>query len=384
MSNSMVKAEENAIEYVPFGMQDKIKLTIGMVKQFLVKPTKSGKIPSNEDITKFMMLCKARELNPWEGDAYFIGYDSNEGVPEFSMITAYQAFLKRAEACPEYDGKEQGVVVKKSGEIKEVNGEIVPDGYTLAGSWAKVYRKDRSRPEYQVVNLGPYDKGRSLWTKDKSGMIVKCAVAKALRHAFPNKLAQMYIAEEREPVIEVENGNGNGNGAAYPKSSSLKDDLKAHAAKNNPAAKSAESAMNEKQREIIAAAGLDATAMLENGFEFRYILGESGDQIVDQQTGEAIPLKTANGAGNGKADGMNSEKPENSLPAASDEAEQANNHDGAPYPKDWAQRRKIEKPIGYDLIWADKVRCTERFLKTLQAKKVVEAEYEIAFRAANQ
>lgn len=370
MSNAVVKVEENAIEYVPFGMQDKIKLTIGMVKQFLVKPTKSGKIPSNEDITKFMMLCKARELNPWEGDAYFIGYDSNDGGPEFSMITAYQAFLKRAEACPEYDGKEQGVVVKKSGEIKEVAGEIVPDGYTLAGSWAKVYRKDRSRPEYQVVNLGPYDKGRSLWNKDKSGMIVKCAVAKALRHAFPNKLAQMYIAEEREPVIEVESGNtnGNGNGAAHPKSSSLKDDLKAHAAKSNPAAKSAESAMNGKQREIIAAAGLDAMAMLENGFEFRYILGESGDQIVDQQTGEAIPLKTANGAGNGKT--------------VSD-SEDTKNGNGAPYPENWKELRKGKVPE-YDVYWNDPQKATETFLKSQLKSGRKEAGYEMAFRRAHQ
>lgn len=381
MSNAVAKVEDHPIEYVPFGMQEKIKLTIGMVKQFLVKPTKSGKIPSNEDITKFMMLCKARELNPWEGDSYFIGYDSQDG-PEFSMITAYQAFLKRAEACQEYDGKEQGIVVKKSGDLKEINGEIIPEGYVLVGGWAKVYRKDRSRPEYQVVNLAPYDKGRSLWNKDKSGMIVKCAVAKALRHAFPNKLAQMYIAEEREPVVEVESGNtnGNGNGAAHPKTSSLKDDLKAYAAKNNPAAKSAEPAANGEQRKIIAAAGLDATAMLANGFEFRYIVGENGDQIIDQQTGEAIPLKTANSVSNEKTVA----KPEKSSPAATDETEQAKNHSGAPYPEDWAQRRKVEKPKGYDLFWSDKTRATQKFLEKLHGEKIVEAGYELAFRAANE
>lgn len=374
MSNAVAKVEDHPIEYVPFGMQEKIKLTIGMVRQFLVKPTKSGKIPSNEDITKFMMLCKARELNPWEGDSYFIGYDSQEG-PEFSMITAYQAFLKRAEACQEYDGKEQGIVVKKSGDLKEINGEIIPEGYVLVGGWAKVYRKDRSRPEYQVVNLAPYDKGRSLWNKDKSGMIVKCAVAKALRHAFPNKLAQMYIAEEREPVIEVENGHTNGNGAAHPKSSSLKEDLKAHAAKSNPAAKSAEPAANGAQRITIAAAGFDATAMLANGFEFRYIIGENGDHIVDRETGEAIPLKTAN------SDVV--AKPEKSSPAAADEAEQAKNGNGAPYPEDWAERRKGKVPE-YDVYWNDPQKATESFLKSQLKAGRKEASYEIAFRKANQ
>lgn len=368
MSNAVARVvEDNAIEYIPFGMQEKIKLTIGMVRQFLVKPTKSGKIPSNEDITKFMMLCKARELNPWEGDSYFIGYDSQDG-PEFSMITAYQAFLKRAEACQEYDGKEQGVVVKKAGELKEINGEIVPEGYILVGGWAKVYRKDRGRPEYQIVNLAPYDKGRSLWNKDKSGMIVKCAVAKALRHAFPNKLAQMYIAEEREPLIEVESGNG----SAPPRATSFKEDLKVRAERSGAAANN-KPPVNGEQRKIIAAAGLDAAAMLQNGFEFRYIVGEAGDQIIDQETGEAIPLPVPGG--------------ENSVVSAleSNAAESERNITNAPYPSTWPDRRKNEKVPGYDVIWSDKAKCTDKFLQTLQKKeKLAEAEYEIAFRAANQ
>lgn len=173
--------------------------------------------------------------------------------------------------------------------------------------------------------------------------------------------------------------NGNGNGAAHPKSLSLKEDLKAHAAKNNPAAKSAEPAANSEQRKIVAAAGLDATAMLANGFEFRYIVGENGDHIVDQKTGEAIPLKTANGGSNEKT----VKKSEKSSPAAPDEVEQAKNHGGAPYPEDWAELRKGKVPE-YDVYWNDPQKATDSFLKNQLKAGRKEAAYEIAFRKANQ
>lgn len=184
------------VEFKPFMSEVTVKLSPRTVKQFLCKPTKSGAMCSDEQALRFCMLCRARGLNPWEGDAYIVGYDTQDG-PEFNLITAHQAFLKRAETHPEYDGMQSGVVVRTaSGAITEVEGDLVEDGQTLLGGWARVHFKTRKIPMFKRLKLGTFSTGRSRWAKDPAGMIVKCAEADALRSAFPNKLGGMYLDDE--------------------------------------------------------------------------------------------------------------------------------------------------------------------------------------------
>src|SRR5689334_18978646 len=78
--------KETTYQFVPLGESDPITLTVSRVKQFLCTPTKSGKHPTNEQVVKFIMLCKAQGLNPWLNDAFLVGYDSQDG-PTFSLIT---------------------------------------------------------------------------------------------------------------------------------------------------------------------------------------------------------------------------------------------------------------------------------------------------------
>lgn len=189
-----------SVKYTPFGETDEIELTYGQVLSFISARTKSGKTASEADIIKFMMLCKARGLNPWVGDAYLVGYDATNG-PEFSLITSVSALMKRAEANPAFDGIESGVVVSVDRVITERQGDLVLPGERLVGSWAKCYRKDRRVPFYDALNLATYDKGYSQWKKDQSGMIVKCAEASVLRKAFPSQLSALYISQEMAEKI---------------------------------------------------------------------------------------------------------------------------------------------------------------------------------------
>lgn len=193
------KPPETTISYVPLGETETITLTLSRVRQFLCVPTKSGKYPSDEQVIKYMMLCKAQSLNPWVNDAYLTGYDSKDG-PTFTLITAMQALLKRAEASPDYDGMESGVIVLRDGNITERAGDLVIKGETLVGGWARVHRRDRTIPAYDALNLETFDQQRSRWNADKAGMIVKCAEASALRKAFPSTLAAMYCKEEMDSV----------------------------------------------------------------------------------------------------------------------------------------------------------------------------------------
>ena len=173
-----------------------ISLSSEIVRNFLTRPTASGKQPSDQEVVKFMALCKARELNPWVGDAYLIGYDAQSG-PEFSLITSHQALLKRAESQKDYKGMESGVIIKnKSGEIVDVVGAFFTDDDTLLGAWAKVYRKNLTNPIYKRIKLTAFNKGFGRWKIDPAGMIVKCAESAAYRAAFPNVVGDLYTTEE--------------------------------------------------------------------------------------------------------------------------------------------------------------------------------------------
>lgn len=194
------KVEDKEVRYTPAGASEEMVLSVGFVKNFLTTPTKNGKHPSYQDVVKFMMLCKARGLNPWEGDAYLTGYDNRDGTASFSLITAIQALLKRAEASPDFAGIESGVIVIKDEEVIERRGTLLLAGETLVGGWAKCYRKGWTVDSYASVQLATYDSGYSRWAKDKAGMIAKVARAAVLRETFPTYLGGLYTEDEMGAV----------------------------------------------------------------------------------------------------------------------------------------------------------------------------------------
>jgi phage recombination protein Bet len=188
-------SEKHLVEFVPFGTKDKIQLSIEIVKRLVAVKTKTGKSCSDEDAFKFMLMCQARKLNPFEGDAFLIGYDSQSG-PTFSLITAHQAFLKRAELHPEFDGMESGTIVTREGKQIDLIGDWHMPNDAVLGGWATVFFKNRSHPMTKRVRLARFNKNYGIWRDDPAGMIVKCAEADALRSSFPTMLGGMYIAEE--------------------------------------------------------------------------------------------------------------------------------------------------------------------------------------------
>jgi phage recombination protein Bet len=189
--------DEKTMIYAPFGAPEKdtIKLTVRIVQDLIAVKTKSGKVCSESDAIKFMMMCKARRLNPFEGDAFLIGYDTNDG-PKFSLITAHQAFLKRAEVHAEYDGMTSGVILLDDGSIVEREGDFHLPHEQVVGGWATVYFKGRSHPTTRKIRLERFNTGRAQWAADPAGMIVKCAEADALRSSFPTLVGGLYLDGE--------------------------------------------------------------------------------------------------------------------------------------------------------------------------------------------
>lgn len=135
----------------------------------------------------FLETCKQYHLNPFTKEAYLIHYDNKNGDTASTIVLGKTCYMKMAEAHPQYDGFEAGVIVmdEAAGELIHREGSIVYQGETLVGGWAKTYRKDRSRPFYEEVNFSEYDTKKSLWVTKPATMIRKVALVHTLREAFP-------------------------------------------------------------------------------------------------------------------------------------------------------------------------------------------------------
>lgn len=200
---------KRSVRFKPLAEAEEITISVGMVRNILAVRSKSGRSPGDADIIKFMTLCKSRALNPFVQDAYLLGYDTQDGTTQWSLITAIQALRKRAEINKEYDGCRHGIILLINGELIEREGALTLDGERLVGGWAEVHRKDRKLPTRVTVKFSVYDTGRSRWKKDPSGMISKVAEAAGLREAFPSDLAGLYLREEFE-------GTGSEDAASAP------------------------------------------------------------------------------------------------------------------------------------------------------------------------
>lgn len=200
-NTTLQKADNSEVKFIPFGGNDPIKLSIGIVKNLVAVPTRSGKYPTDKDCLKFVALCQTQRLNPLAGDAFLIGYDGKDG-PQFSLITAHVAFLKRAETCPDFEGMESGIIILGEDDaISEREGDFHLSTEKVVGGWAKVFRKGRTHPTYRRLRMERFNKGFAQWRDDPAGMIVKCAESDALRSTFPTLLGGLYTGGE---IIEME------------------------------------------------------------------------------------------------------------------------------------------------------------------------------------
>lgn len=191
---------KNEVEFTPFGSDDKIKLSLAVIRNYIATPTKDKELPDDRNCMKFMMLCRSRRLNPFEGDAYMIGFKKGEDI-EWSLITSQSAFMKRAELHPEFDGFESGIIIKDGEDrVIEREGDFQWAGDTLLGGWCVVHFKNRKFPVRKKVQLTTYRKNFGVWLTDPAGMICKVAEVHALRDAFPTSLGGMLLREE---IIDI-------------------------------------------------------------------------------------------------------------------------------------------------------------------------------------
>jgi len=183
--------------------EETITITAQDVKNFIC-PLATG-----QEVGIFLKTCQSLQLNPFANECFLIKYDSREKA---AFVIAIDSYLKAAEANPNYDGCEAGIVLKDSGsrlELREGALLLDEDRPRLAGGWARVYRKDRSRPTYVAVNKNECIKytakgtPTAFWSEPKQPwMLRKSALKRALVEAFPSLFAGTLATAEIESGVE--------------------------------------------------------------------------------------------------------------------------------------------------------------------------------------
>ncbi len=149
-------------------------------------------LASDQETAVFLKTCQSLQLNPFASEIYLIKYSEKDKA---ATVIAIDAYLKAAEANSQFDGYESGIILDFGGRLEFREGAFLLEKERdhLAGGWARVYRKDRSRPFYVAVNKKEcvrYRRDGSLtefWTVEKQpSMLRKVALKRALVEAFPS------------------------------------------------------------------------------------------------------------------------------------------------------------------------------------------------------
>lgn len=193
--------ERLLVEYEANGAN--IKLTPNIVQKYL-----TGDTPITiAEYKMFSELCKIYKLNPFAREAFCIKY----GNQPAQIVIAKDAFLKKANNSPDYDGLESGVVViNKDGKKEFIDGSCYDfENEKIIGAWAKVYRKSRKYPAYVTVAFNECVQRKkdgtinSMWRDKPAMMCEKVAKSRALKEAFLEAAAAVrYDDEIEEPQEE--------------------------------------------------------------------------------------------------------------------------------------------------------------------------------------
>ena len=186
-------AEEKDIMVYQTPRGGNVKLSTKIVQLYLAKGTFPPTVP---EVFTFMKICEAYRLDPFLGEVYLIRYSEHQPA---TIVVGKDTYNKRAEAHPQYDGIEAGIIIQKAAvnELEYRQGTMLLKGETLVGGWATVYRRDWTHTAKITVSFDEYE-GRKKdgtpnkqWATKPATMICKVAKVQAWREAFPDILGTL-------------------------------------------------------------------------------------------------------------------------------------------------------------------------------------------------
>jgi len=175
---------------------NEIKLTQRIVQDFLANGGGNISLPEFKFFTE---LCKVRKLNPFLKEAYLVKYGNNPAT----IVVGKDAILKRAIKHPDFNGREQGIIVETSnGVIENRKGTFRLSDEKIVGGWAKVYRKNWDYPVEVSVSFDEVAQKKgdgslnTNWANKGGTMVEKVALVRALREAFVEDFGGMIDEDE--------------------------------------------------------------------------------------------------------------------------------------------------------------------------------------------
>jgi phage recombination protein Bet len=162
----------------------------------------------------FFEVVERSCLDPFEGQIWPMvrSTKDDQGVrhPTMAVVVKLQGLRAIGDRSNLCDGEDPVEWVGKDGVWKDAWLESEPP----VAARAKVYRKDRTRPQVVVCRWDAYaqnvfdrngsEKPNATWARYGSHMLGKCALAGAYRGAFPRQASGVYLAEELGEGIDPE------------------------------------------------------------------------------------------------------------------------------------------------------------------------------------
>ena len=184
---------------------DEMKLTISMVRQFLVQG--NADYVTDQEVIYFMHECKARRLNPFLRECWLIKYSANDHAQIVESIHHKRANARKAPDCR---GWERGLILQTAnGEIKYSRG-LVLDGEKLLGAYFRAQPRGWETPYELEINLAGYIKktrdGRTtkFWAEENQpSMIMKVAESQGLSALWGDAVGNNQIPEEVQETIDI-------------------------------------------------------------------------------------------------------------------------------------------------------------------------------------
>ena len=182
---STKELQENA----PKSILGRTQITKETVKQYLAPDA------TDQELTLFVELCLARNLNPFIRDAYLVIYGKGDGR-KCNIITGKDVFTKRAQKQSDFEGFRAGVILLRDGQVIYQDGAFKLGKDQLLGGWAEVHKRGIPNAFREEVTIEEYSSNQSTWKSMPLTMIRKVALVHALREAYPDEFGGLYDESE--------------------------------------------------------------------------------------------------------------------------------------------------------------------------------------------
>jgi len=194
------------LEKQSISVQDLVELT-GFNIVELAEMRGEGGVAANADnagLLRFCVQAKARGLDPRKRQCFWIPRGG-----KWTFTTSIDGFSAMADRTQRFGGADapefRGVLTVKEGQREidvPMHAEVTV--WKMVGPWDHpVTRPFRGTADWAEFYPGDGEVGR-MWRKMPRRMLSKCALAQALRLAFPEQLADVELVDEGAPVVDVQ------------------------------------------------------------------------------------------------------------------------------------------------------------------------------------